>query len=95
MPGPGEALWMPSDRETALAWFAEQDGLCKCGNPLDETTAPDKDERSYIGDTVTCMSCYAAQTAFDARVAGEDVASHRGVLPLRPQLRSEVNRPGE
>jgi hypothetical protein len=51
-------LWLPEDRWWAMALMEAESGLCECGHPLAETTAPEAEE-AYGASITKCHACLA------------------------------------
>jgi hypothetical protein len=51
-------LWLPEDRWWAMALMEAESGLCECGHPLAETTAPEN-EYAYDASITKCHACLA------------------------------------
>ncbi|MEU9405032.1 hypothetical protein AB0E08_04890 [Streptomyces sp. NPDC048281] len=62
----GEPLWLPEDRDWALALAAVEADTCPdCGQPWSEATA-EENEFGYRAELVRCHACTASAAAVTA-----------------------------
>lgn len=70
-----ESDWSTPDLNAALGWQAEQDMLCACGSPRDETMVHEEDAPVFDVHSLVCWRCRASQ------MAAQDAAEANGGRP--------------
>lgn len=60
--GPGEAAWLDSDRQWALALLTEEKATHVCGQLIEESFHPDN-HSAYATDRYICHACADLQIA--------------------------------
>lgn len=80
-----DAEWTDGDLRAAIEWQSEQDMLCDCGRPHDESMREDAD---YNARPVRCHACEALGTAARARAGVEEEDPDAGI-----KWRLEQGRP--
>ena len=75
----GEPYWTETDRQWSLALLAEERGTHSCGQPIEESFAPENDGK-YVWEAVLCHACAAAQRearTFDENSEGLYVSARK------------------
>lgn len=71
--GEGEPLWLPEDRDAAIAVWQEKQLTHSCGQPLDVSADPSSDGK-YVAEPVVCHACAARDHASRAHAKDGDMA---------------------
>ncbi len=75
--GPGEPVWLDEDRDEAVALLAEEAATCECGEPREQSMAPESDG-AYAAEVLICHACAALSRV--ARKFSEDNPKQGGVM---------------